>query len=189
MHMLSIWSGQTILSFGKELTHYQTTNFKLFQTERLCRRQFKIWRKWKKVMQTGRKHCGKRRNRSLRAISPFPTVFSKGLFPWGVKRCRCLGKSLSLSWPITDWITDSVMLYAFNIISIISRLHLILFMTLLGFASTRPGPWSVLPKDIPTKWLNSLNSFHGRRVLRQDRAQRAFWSFIHTICYPLALFE
>ena len=29
---------------------------------------------------TGRKHCGKRRNCSLRAISPFPTVFSKGLF-------------------------------------------------------------------------------------------------------------
>ena len=28
-----------------------------------------------------RKHCGKRRNCSLRAISPFPTVFSKGLFP------------------------------------------------------------------------------------------------------------
>ena len=27
----------------------------------------------------GRKHCGKRRNCSLRAISPFPTVFSKDL--------------------------------------------------------------------------------------------------------------
>ena len=73
------------------LTHYQTTNFRLFQTERVCRRQFHIWRKWKKVIQTGRKHCGKRRNRSLRAISPFPTVFSKGLFPRGVKRCHCVG--------------------------------------------------------------------------------------------------
>ena len=29
----------------------------------------------------GRKHYEKRRNCSLRAISPFPTVFSKGLFP------------------------------------------------------------------------------------------------------------
>ena len=38
------------------------TNFRLIQTERLCRRQFQIWRKWKKVIQTGRKHCGKRRN-------------------------------------------------------------------------------------------------------------------------------
>ena len=27
---------------------------------------------------TGRKHCGKRINCSLRAISPFPTVFSRG---------------------------------------------------------------------------------------------------------------
>ena len=44
------------------LTHYQTTNFRLFQTERVCRRQFQIWRKWKKVILTGRKHCGKRRN-------------------------------------------------------------------------------------------------------------------------------
>ena len=44
------------------LTHYQTTNFRLFQTERVCRRQFQIWRKWQEVIQTGRKHCGKRRN-------------------------------------------------------------------------------------------------------------------------------
>ena len=36
-------------------------------------------------------NCGKRRNCSLRAISPFPTVFSKGLFPRGVKRCHCVG--------------------------------------------------------------------------------------------------
>ena len=58
-------------------THYQTTNFRLFQTERVCRRQFQIWQKRKKVIQTGRKHCGKRRNCSLRAISPFPSVFKR----------------------------------------------------------------------------------------------------------------
>ena len=72
------------------LTHYQTTNLRLFQTERVCRRQFQIRRKWQKVIQMGRKHCGKRKNCSLRAISPFPTVFSKGLFPRGVKRCHCV---------------------------------------------------------------------------------------------------
>ena len=33
----------------------------------------------------GKKHSGKRRNCSLRAISPFPTVFSKGVFSRGVK--------------------------------------------------------------------------------------------------------
>ena len=27
----------------------------------------------------------------LRAIAPFPTVFSKGLFTRGVKRCHCVG--------------------------------------------------------------------------------------------------
>ena len=73
------------------LTHYQMTNFRLFQTERVCSQQFQIWWKWQKVIQTGRKHYGKWRNCSLRAISPFPTVFSKGLFPRGVKRCHCVG--------------------------------------------------------------------------------------------------
>ena len=34
----------------------------------------------------GRKHCGKRRNCSLRAISPFPTVFSKDLYCRHVKK-------------------------------------------------------------------------------------------------------
>ena len=74
--------------FFKLLTHYQTTDFRLFQTKRLCRRQFQIRRKWQKVIQIDKKHCWKRRNCSLRAISPFPTVFSKGLFPRGIKRCR-----------------------------------------------------------------------------------------------------
>ena len=78
------------------LTHYQTTNFRLFQTERVCRQQFQIWRKWQKVIQMGRKHCGERRNCSLRAISPFPTVFSNGSFPRGVKRCHCVGMGSSI---------------------------------------------------------------------------------------------
>ena len=47
-----------LLSF-RILTHYQTTNFRLFQTERVCRRQFQIWRKWQKAIQTGRKHWEK----------------------------------------------------------------------------------------------------------------------------------
>ena len=39
----------------------------------------------------GRKHCGKRRNYSLRAISPFPTVFSKRLM-------FCRHVNLGLVW-------------------------------------------------------------------------------------------
>ena len=65
------------IRFCYQLTHYQTTNFRLFQAERVCRRQFQIWQKWQKVIQMGRKHCGKRRNCLLRAISPFPSVFKR----------------------------------------------------------------------------------------------------------------
>ena len=36
-HQISI-----LLSADLILTHYQTTNFRLFQTERVCRRQFQI---------------------------------------------------------------------------------------------------------------------------------------------------
>ena len=72
---------------GKELIHYHMTNFRRFQTERVCRRQFQFDKNGRK----GRKHYGKMRNCSLRAISPFPTVFSKGLFPRGVKRRHCVG--------------------------------------------------------------------------------------------------
>ena len=59
------------------LTHYQMTNFRLFQTERVCRRQFQIWWKWRKVIQMGRKHSGKRRNCSFL----FPQCFQKACFP------------------------------------------------------------------------------------------------------------
>ena len=63
------------------LTHYQTTNFRFFQTKRVCRWQFQIWWKWKKVIQTGRKHCGKRRNRSNKQFLLFPQCFQKACFP------------------------------------------------------------------------------------------------------------
>ena len=76
------------------LTLSQMTNFRLFQTERVCRQQFQIWWKWQKVFQSGRKHCGKKRNYSLQTISPFPSVFKRhvqqacknqGLFGKGLK--------------------------------------------------------------------------------------------------------
>ena len=68
---------------------------------KICRRQILDSSKLKefaddifKFDENGRKLSktrGKRRNCSLRAISPFPTVFLKGLFPRGVKRCHCVG--------------------------------------------------------------------------------------------------
>ena len=86
-----------ILLFGTELTLFQMGNFRLFETERLCRQQFQILMKWQKVQRKGRKHCGKRRNSLLRAISPFPTVFSKNFYCRHVKTRACLGKGLILS--------------------------------------------------------------------------------------------
>ena len=83
-----------MLAGALNLTHYQMTNFRFFHTERVCRRQFQICQKWQKVIQMGRKHCGKRRNCSLRAISPFPTVFSKGLFPRGRQKASLCGNGL-----------------------------------------------------------------------------------------------
>ena len=53
---------------------YTLPNWKCLQTT-----ISNIW-KWKKVLQMDRKHCGKRRNCSLRAISPFPSVFSKDFY-------------------------------------------------------------------------------------------------------------
>ena len=81
----------------KENSHYLShneivCNFRLFQTERVCRWQFQIWWKRQKAPKMGRKHCGKSRNCSLRAISPFPTVFSKDLYCRHPKTRACLGK-------------------------------------------------------------------------------------------------
>ena len=44
----------------------------------------------------GRKHCGKRRNCSLRAISPFPTVFSRDSYKQTRKNQGLFGKELNL---------------------------------------------------------------------------------------------
>ena len=46
-----------------------------------------------KVLQAGRKHCGKRRYCLLQAISPFPKMLSKVSYCKHVKSMACLGKS------------------------------------------------------------------------------------------------
>ena len=91
------------------LTLSQTTNFRPFQIERVCRRQFYVWWKWQTVLQKGRKHSGKRRNCLLRAISPFPTVFSKDLYCRHVKTRDCLGKGKGLT---LDFMIHDVWLYS-----------------------------------------------------------------------------
>ena len=42
------------------LTLSQMTNFRLFQIERVCRQQFQNWWQWQKILQMGRKQCGKK---------------------------------------------------------------------------------------------------------------------------------
>ena len=66
------------------------TKFRLFQTERVCRRQFQIGSNWQKVLQMGRKHYEKRRNCS------FPTVFSKDLLLQTHKYQGLFGKGLNI---------------------------------------------------------------------------------------------
>ena len=67
------------------LHHSETANFRHFRTQRKCQ----------KVLQIGRKHCGKRRNCSLRAISPFPMVISKDLYLQARKNQRLFGKGIN----------------------------------------------------------------------------------------------
>ena len=45
----------------------------------------KIWINGDTIIWLSRKHCEKRRNCSLRAISPFPTMFSKTVCCWCIK--------------------------------------------------------------------------------------------------------
>ena len=50
-----------------------------------------------------RKHCGKRRNCSLQAISPLPTVFSKDLYFRHIKTRACFEKGLEVKQYFEDF--------------------------------------------------------------------------------------
>ena len=110
------------------LTHYQTTNFRLFQTEIVCRQQFQIWREWQQVIKRGRKLWEKEKLLVTSYFSFSHSVFkrfvsqgrqkvsSKGLFPRGVKRCHCVGmgwklkarRLLKFRWKKFQWLTRFV---------------------------------------------------------------------------------
>ena len=59
---------------------------------------FKFDENGSKLAKKVRKHCGKRRNCSKRAISPFHTAFSKDLFCRQVKTRACFGKFLNIPY-------------------------------------------------------------------------------------------
>ena len=82
------------------LTHYQTTGpkFRLVQIETNCRRHFKVYLKWKISTIHARKHCEKRRNCLLQAISPFLTMFFTAIYLSLVRQNEVLcGNGLTLS--------------------------------------------------------------------------------------------
>ena len=64
----------------------------LSKLKELADNNFKFDENWQEVLERGRKHCWKRSNCSLGAISPFPTVFSKYLYSRHLKARACLGK-------------------------------------------------------------------------------------------------
>ena len=77
----------------------QTTNFLPFQSKEFADDNFEFAGNGRKFSKKRRKHCGKRRNCSLRSISPFPTVFSKKLVLQTRKNQGFFGKGLRCSPP------------------------------------------------------------------------------------------
>ena len=63
----------------------------------------KLWTNGNTVVRLSRKQCGKWRNYSLGAISPFPTIFSKAVCCWCVKMSTYGVKVLMLPLSLSDW--------------------------------------------------------------------------------------
>ena len=76
------------------ITLSQTTNFRLFKTERVCERQFFNYMQMVDSSPQGVENiCGKRRNCLLQASSSFPEVFPDDFYCRHLKIRACLGKS------------------------------------------------------------------------------------------------
>ena len=80
----------TLYPTNSTLTHYQTTNFTLFQTERFADDNFIFDENGRKLSKQVENTVGKGEIARYEQFLLFP-VFSKGLFRRGVKRCHCVG--------------------------------------------------------------------------------------------------
>ena len=105
----------------------------------------KYWQNGDKILWLSRKHCGKRRNCSWRAISSFPTMFSKAVC------CRCVKMSIEKRinppspLPRIDW---RAYYAAFNIILVISRAGDSSHYPFLSLVlENKMGLWSVFHND------------------------------------------
>ena len=79
-----------------DLTLSQTTKFKLFQTERACRRQFKICLKWQKILQMGRKTLWEKEKLLITRNFSFSHSVFKRLLLQTRKNQGLFGKGLKL---------------------------------------------------------------------------------------------
>ena len=84
--------GEFARKFGSYLALSKMTNLDSSKLTEFADNTLKFNEDGSKFIQMGRKHSGKRRNCSLRAISTFPTVFSKDLYCRHIKTMACLGK-------------------------------------------------------------------------------------------------
>ena len=75
-----------ILLFGKGLTQYLTTNFRLFRIERLCRRHFKFDETGRKLSKPVENTVGKGEIAHYEQFLLFPQCFQKACFPGASKR-------------------------------------------------------------------------------------------------------
>ena len=67
------------------LTHYQTTNFRLFQTERVCRRQFQRDENGRKLSKWEENTVGKGEIARYEQFLLFPQCFQNACFPGASK--------------------------------------------------------------------------------------------------------
>ena len=67
------------------------TNFRLVQIETVCRCHFKFDENSKKFSKPVENTMGKGEIARYEQFLLYTQVFSKGLFPRGIKRCHCVG--------------------------------------------------------------------------------------------------
>ena len=67
------------------LTHYQTTNFRLFQTQRVCRLQFKFNKNGRRLSKLVKNTVGKGEIACYEQFLLFPQYFQKARFPGASK--------------------------------------------------------------------------------------------------------
>ena len=77
--------------FKDKLTNHQMTNFRLFQTEKFADDNIKFGENGRKLSKQEQNTVGNGEIAHYEQFLLFPPVFSKGLFPRGVKGCHCVG--------------------------------------------------------------------------------------------------